>query len=363
MKILLTTIVDNINYGTYLQSYATVKLLNDFGHNVDVLNYIRPHLSNLNIFKDSLNGNFFKIIISLINACLHSLMRRNLKRFLTHRANLTSKFNNWDKFRQKLEQYDLYLTGSDQVWNTIHNHGIDSTYFFGGINGKKCSYAASIGMDSYPDSDISAIKQFLDSYSMISVRECFGIDALKNIGINKDIVQVIDPTLMLNSNDWDSSIKSKFHKKEPYLLVYSVEVKRDKEVIEIARHIANKRNLKVYLVSPYVKFRSKINVDRVFSLAKTETFLSLFSQADFAVVSSFHGTAFAINYNCQFVTVSPDRFSSRVESLLNLLNLNNRYIHNVGEIPNTEIDYNSVNNILALERQRSSDILSQILSI
>ena len=63
---------------------------------------------------------------------------------------------------------------------------------------------------------------------------------------------------------------------------------KDNETIAIARKIAKDRGLKLYLISPYVKFNSKLKVDKLFSLADTDTFLALFQEADYAVVSSEH---------------------------------------------------------------------------
>ena len=96
-------------------------------------------------------------------------------------------------------------------------------------------------------------------------------------------------------------------------------------------------------------------------MADTDTFLALFHNADYAVVSSFHGTAFAINFNRQFVTVAPERFSTRVQSILSLLNLSDRYVSNAESIPTVEIDYNRVNSRLDEERKKSADTLKKLL--
>ena len=63
MKIILTTIVDNINFGTYLQAYATVRKLEERGHQITVLNYIRPYLTGKNYALAYLNDKSKSIII------------------------------------------------------------------------------------------------------------------------------------------------------------------------------------------------------------------------------------------------------------------------------------------------------------
>lgn len=303
----------------------------------------------------------FKCYIkTLLIVSLDKYMKGNLKKFLTSKAHLTDEFTNWDAFRTTLPKYDLYLAGSDQVWNSTHNHGIDEVFFYGGIDGTKKSFATSIGIESFPETEHPRIKELLSGFSSISVRESFGVEALASLGID-NVSQVLDPTLLLTGDEWKKICGKRFVKTEPFLLIYSVENGREQAVIDIARKIAKERGLKIYMISPYIKFNSKIKVDRLFSLADTDAFLALFSQADYAVVSSFHGTAFAINFNCQFVTVSPERFSTRVQSILKLLDLEERYVMNVNEIPTTEIDYDIVNRMLEINRYKSIEALSNLI--
>lgn len=361
MKVLLTTIVDNVNYGTYLQAYATVSLLQDRGCEVDVLNYIRPHLNHHSLIANAKTRGLKPFLKTIVDVALDKYMKGNLKKFLSSKAHLTQEFTDWEAFRATLPEYDLYLVGSDQVWNSAHNHGVDEVFFYGGIDGNKKSFATSIGIESFPETEHSRIRGLLNRFSLISVRESFGIDALASIGIY-DVSQVLDPTLILSGYDWRKICGKRFIKTEPFLLIYSVEVGRDLTVIEIAKKIAKERGLKVYMISPYIKFNSKIKVDKLFYLADTDTFLALFSQADYAVVSSFHGTAFAINFNCQFVTVSPEHFSTRVQSILKLLSLQERYITSMSGIQLNDIDYEKVNLQLEKEREKSTYILDKILS-
>lgn len=359
MKVLVTTIVDNVNYGTYLQAYATVKLLRDRGCDVEVLNYTRPHLTHRAMLKSAAKGGVVALVRGFVAVIFDAAEKWNLRRFLTGRVKMTESFSDWKSFRSRLGRYDLYLVGSDQVWNTVHNKGIDGTFFFEGIEGLKESYASSIGTDSFDNKDRDSLTHLLSGFSKLTVRESFGVDTLRQLGFG-DVEQVLDPTLMLTGDDWRGVCGNKFTKTEPYLLIYSVEVSKDLQTIEMARKIADERHLRLYLVSPYVKFKSRLNVDKVFAPADTEMFLSLFANADYAVVSSFHGTAFAVNFNCQFVTVAPERFSSRVLSLLKLLGLDSRYISNADEIPAGEIDYVRVNEILDCERAKAKAVIGRL---
>ena len=366
MRILLTTIVDNVNFGTYLQAYATVRKLEERGHSVDVLNYIRPYLTGKvyakKCLKDRRRNVFMRYLYAAGHMVLNSFMIWQVKRFLARRAKLTHKCSSLEEVQRLAGNYDLYLTGSDQVWNSQHNHGMDGVFFWSGVKGKKAAYAASIGFESFPEEEREPVYRLLSDYAVISVRESSGIKALSQVGIH-NVRQALDPTLLLTKSEWSALSKRGFKKDIPYLLVYSVEPKRDSAVIAVARKIASERGLKVFWVGPTLKFKSQANVDRVFSLASVECFLSLFEQADYVVVSSFHGTAFAINFNRQFVTVAPERFNTRVNSLLQLLHLENRYIQNEGQIPGNDIDYAEVNGILQEERNKSMEVMDLIGSL
>lgn len=366
IRIILTTIIDNINFGTYLQAYATVSIFQKKECTIDVLNYIRPYLTGKTYAQNYLKQKNKPLPIRYLYfssyLLLNSFMIWQVKRFLKQRVTLTERFNSLDEIIKKLRPYDLYLTGSDQVWNSEHNFGVDKVFFWEGISKKKAAYGASIGIKHFPKEQQPLIRHLLSDYKKISVRECSNIQTLAEIGI-KNAVQVLDPTLLLKKEDWISVSRHHFKKKVPYLLIYSVETQRNSTVINIAKEIAVRRNLAVYLVCPTFKFNSQFKIDKIFNCASVEMFLSLFEQADYIVVSSFHGTAFAINFNKQFVTVSPERFSTRVNSLLQLFHLENQYISNKEQIPDKEIDYTRVNQILEIERCKSESFIDDIINI
>lgn len=367
MKILLTTIVDNINFGTYLQAFATVHVLRKRNMDVEVLNYIRPYLTGAyyakKIARDKSKPFLFRIFKSIAYYMLNNFMIWNLKRYLKQRVSLTDIIREPKDLMKYQGKYDLYLTGSDQVWNTQHNFGVDEVFFFKGIKGRKRSMAASIGVDSFDSEDADKIASLLKDYSYISVRESFGVDVLKSIGITNSH-QILDPTLLLDKKQWLKLVDAKSYDKEKYLLVYSVELEKNNTVYDVANKIAKEKNLKIYVVSPTIKLKKDIPMaDRIFSLAKVDTFISLMANADYVVCSSFHGTAFSINFNRQFVTIVPHRFNSRVESLLNLLNLRGRFINDIKSLPQTEIDYRIVNEALNKERAASLKNVDEIVTV
>lgn len=369
MRIAIITILDNVNFGTYLQAYATYKLFKDRNCSVILVDYIRKYLSYTTVAFNYLKKRDKNIIIR-VAYCLsylifYSFMQSNLKKFVRKNTLLSKKYSSFEKLKNNFPKVDLYLTGSDQVWNSSHNHGIDKAFFWSDFTGIKCSYAASVGINDFLDEEKGVIYDLLSKYKMISVRESFGVEVLKKLGLEY-VKQVLDPTLVIKKSDWEQiASNSSFHKKEPYLLVYSVEPDRSDFVFQQAKIIAESKKLKMYVVCPSFKFRKTCYADRVFNFATVETFLSLMNNADYIVACSFHGTAFAINFEKQFISISPSKYNSRVISLLNLLNIPNCYIS--GSIQNLQdlpfIDYRIVNAILDQKRFESQRYIDDIVSL
>ena len=367
MKVLIVTIVDNINYGTYLQAFATWWKIKQLGHDPIILDYRRPYISPVSTskeyLKDSSKSLIGKIIYAAAYPLLYGYMVWNVKRFLRKNAVLTKPYKSINEIKKDNITADLYLTGSDQVWNSDYNGGIDEVFYLSFTNGNKCSFSSSVGIDAFPKLSVPVIRTFLSNYSKISVRESFGVNLLKDIGID-EVEHIIDPTFLLDKPTWMNLFGNRNNtESESYLLVYSVEKGRNDQILALARDVAIKKNLKIYWVCPTIKAKKRLGVDRVYSLASVETFLSLLANADFVLVSSFHGTAFSINFNKQFLTISPAKYNSRVKSLLGLFNLQDRYIQDIQEgLDNLkDIDYVPVNSILEEQRAKATLFLKQIL--
>lgn len=365
MKTGLITIVDNVNFGTYLQAYATKRKLEERGHDVLIVDYVRPYLSPIIEVKKNIKNPKWsfvrKVAYAISYITVEPFMRWNLKRFLHRNSSMTKTCKSEHDIDLYTSNCEIFVTGSDQVWNTTHNYGIDECFFWTLKKGRKYSYAASIGIEHFPEEHKQRIYYLLSDYSAISVRESSAIKALENIGIT-GAQQVLDPTLLITGKEWLQVQTSKFKKTESYLLIYSVEPKRNDFLCEQARIIANEKNLKVYVVCPSLKFKRDFSADKVFNFSTVDDFLALFANADFVVVSSFHGTAFSINFNKEFITVSSGAFNSRVNSLLTLVRLKDRYISDrfLSSKELQPIDYDSVNEIINQEREKSEAFIDKI---
>ena len=358
--------MDNTNFGTYLQALATALSVKSIGCETEIIRYIRPSMTSLGhirmVFREM---GFLHGVKGILNTYRMTRLRNKDYQFLMKYVPVSHSYSSYVDLLSKAPQADIYMTGSDQVWNSIYNKGVDKNYFleFAPREKKRVSYAASIGMEDFPIGEKEEVKKYLRKYSYIGVREYQAQKILKNIGIESEVV--LDPTLLLNYKDW-CAIASDYSQRidEKYVLVYTVETDKQNTLIEYyAKIISEKHNLKIYQVS-YGEKKYKIKcADRIFAQTTPEVFLDLMKNASYVIVSSFHGTAFAINFNKQFLTISANRFNSRIENILQITKLKSRMVSdksiNIDFMD--EIDYSKVQNILSIEREKSFLFLKKAL--
>lgn len=368
MKASLITIHTGANFGTVLQAIASVFVLKKNGLNVTIVNYIPPRstysyaISETKSLVKKASG-FNKIIEAMRGGVkVYRLFNTNkvfvgtIKKYCT----LSKKIYNEDCFAKKCPLADVYITGSDQVWNTYHNQGIDNHYFFSGVCGRKVSLASSIGMDALSDIEKKVYYQFLSEYEAISVREDRAVDILREIGIKA--IHVLDPTLMLNRDEWYRTISFKRLIKPNYLLIYIPYNVIDKApILEFAKRVAYEKSIKLVTFDGILS--KEDGVDYVLKGVNPKGFLSLMYYADYVITNSFHGTAFSINMNRNFWIYMPSKFTSRIESLLDLCDLKGRIVNGNGEFLNIDdnINYDMVNSILDKERGKFNDYVSSIV--
>ena len=366
-RVSIITIIDNNNFGTFLQAFALCKKVEQLGAKPELVDYCRPHMSWKYSVRDIFQTirNPLRIIsrlLTLWKSCkIHQKDRKFIRCFLS-----TSPCESIADIKRTISA-DIYMTGSDQVWNSIHNKGLDKAFYldYAPQGAPRVAYAASIGMPQFQEYEKEETKALLEKYNMITLREQSSIELLSDLGLDKcKLHAVLDPSLLLNKEEWKRQmILPRLHK-EKYLLVYSVETKEQNRVIEcVAEKIAKERNLKivgVYYGGAYGRMKC---CDYNHHYATPDVFLSLMYYADYVVVSSFHGTAFSVNFNKEFITVMPDRFNSRVLNLLTKINATDRIVKTADCDLNSvkPLDYEHINEILCKEREDSVSLLKQMI--
>ncbi len=354
-----------INYGSLLQSIATQKIFEACDCECQIIDYFRKDEEYGEIEKTILknkkgwNSNLLKRAIYLALRVPASVHAGNKFRAMQHKyLNLTKRYSSNQELKDKIEEADYYVTGSDQVWGKIACGQYDTSYFLDFVkdDSKKIAFASSMGhATKTPDEE----KLFVDSirkYKHVAVREDSVVEYFKSLGI--EAKQVLDPTLMIAGSEW-----RQYEGKKPsgkYVLIYQIH--NDKKLGKYAKEYAKKKGLPLVRVSQ--NFHQIIREGKFVYAPDVSEFLSLIDNADTLVTDSFHGTAFAINLNTDFVEILPNtNTGSRNQSILRLLGLTERIVNDMNDysLLNKKIDYKAVNDKLDSERVKSYAVLKAFL--
>ena len=364
-RIKIITFHNAHNHGAMLQAYALQKKLLEYTNNVEIIDYRNKQIERqYKIFKP-IRKNFFKWCKENIDSLRYYNKKKerytSFENFKNTKLELTNKFNSEYRLKKDYPVAEIYITGSDQVWNTdIVGRLLDAyTLNFGDEKIKRISYAASIGNSNVKEKYKEIYKEKLSRLNFISVREEEGKKALQEI-IDKSIDVVLDPVLLLTKEEWKQEIKSYTKEKEKYILAYVVE--ENEEHKKIVNYLSNKTGLKV------IHFEKIDNYNNVIKNAYTEgplEFVNLIKNAEYVVSTSFHATAFSTIFNKKFFIVPHKKTGSRVTNLLDKLEIRKRVYYSFEEFKNVnynfETDWSKVEVKLNEEREKSINWLKNAI--
>lgn len=351
------------NYGSLLQSFATLKILEEMGHEVKLINYIRKDERGIKAIiaalknKPGWNNSFFKkVLYILLRYPEEKLAELRFDKMRRKYLYMTERISTHDELANL--NADIFITGSDQVWGKTINGSYDSAYFLEHVKkGKKVAYAASFGRTDFSENTLAVYQKMLSKYDAITVRENSAVNILKSINV-ECYGQVLDPTLLFNGDEWSKLINNNIEEK--YVLVYQLH--NNPILNDYAINFSKKVNLPLFRISP--NFHQFKRGGKFIYLPELDEFLSYIKNSTYFITDSFHGTAFAINFNRQFIEILPNnKTASRNQSILQLTGLQDRIItdYNDFSIANKLINYNKVNAILSKEREKSKKILSDLI--
>lgn len=356
-KVLIVTKIGK-NYGALLQAYALKKVLENRKHEVSVLNY--ELASTMETYRVIPKVNGARSIIHIIQSIPRVIKTRiSVKRFLRFRndyLSLSVPYKNYEELVKKPPAAEVYITGSDQVWNPKIN--FDKAYYllFGGSDVVRASYAASIGINTIPDSIREEFVQRLSNVQYKSVREIEGKHLLHSLGIEAEVN--LDPTLLLSRKDYEAICRADVCG-EPYVLLYLLIMPDD-----VKQYIINIRKLYPHckIISiPGSTYSKKIgDIER--GDIGPEEFLGLIKNAEAVFTSSFHGTVFSILYEKQFASYLPPKTGGRIRNLLSEFRLTDRIIETPEDIKTMvkPIDFMDAQKIRKQEIERANEYLNTI---
>ena len=347
------------NYGSCLQAYATQEVFKKHNVDVEIIDYITPIRTKKNLLFGARNTS---IHYKIGKAASIILKEMTFGRFIKKNFHLSKRYITDKDLKNDPPKADIYVTGSDQTWNSTYNQGIDRGFFldFVSDDAKRISFVSSFGKEKLDPAEVELTAHYLKRYSAISVREDTAKIIVESLGI-KGPVQLIDPTLQIPGDEW-VRIASKRLIKEPYLVLMLL-YQEDNHATEYARKIANEKGLKLVKIS--WELRKPKYIDKLLTHRSPADFLSLFYNANFVVTNSFHGLAFSINFGKQFIVIPRNEYNSRIDSLLRLFGLNERLVSSEEAAmiqANTIIDYSSIEHTLSYERKRASEFIDMALN-
>lgn len=378
MKIGLCACYDTYNYGSQLQSYASLITLQEMGHDVEIIKYKKkltpgfiiksvPRIFNSSFIKRrkriyhnkklAKTNKLYSTIVSNRNHQFKQFINENFQKYVSVSYGYKNLKNNANK-------YQIIVVGSDQLWLPS---GMASNFYnlmFVPDKIKKVSFATSFGVSNIPEYQKKKTKYYLERFNNISVREDAGKKIVENLTDKKAVV-VVDPTMMLTANKWNEIIGDRFIKGK-YIFCYFLGNKS--EYREQVNEFAKKNNIKVMnlaYVDEYVESDDYFNnVENVGPFQ----FLNLIKNAEYIFTDSFHGSVFSIIFQKQFLIF--DRFeyndndsrNSRIDNLTKIFELEDRrYNGNIDAIFKA-IDYKKVLYKLEIERRKTREFLIDALS-
>ncbi|WP_342243430.1 polysaccharide pyruvyl transferase family protein [Pseudomonas sp. OTU5201] len=368
MKIALVTIHNTNNYGAIFQAFALQVVLSRFGE-VEIVDYDNRHVSrsfDLIRFKLSFHG-----VLGAGKDFFRLLPRRRVinsfKAFISNNMRLTKTCSASELKKGGAGFFDCYVAGSDQIWNPAcvsPDSILDPVYFldFCPAGARKISYASSLGAYVFSDQEKLKLKEYLQGFSAVAVRER-GAQLLLQEVLGRKVDHVLDPTLLLSKEEWLKSVglTKERRDKEKYILLYTVpKVSLVRDVVD---YFSEKIGLRVITIDQGLSAGAR--VDKHIRDAGPLDFIRLFSEAEFVITDSFHGVCFSLNFGKPFVAVSPGKYVNRIESLLSLVGLEDRLVKSVADFADfsVDIDFKLAHEKLLAARGASLAVLSTSLEI
>lgn len=362
MKIAVVTNYDTTNYGSILQAFALQTKLKEYGADTYVL-------QKVNASKRTITSRFKKFFSPSKNYTIKDRyeIKRARKLFAPKNRKLR-KFCN-DNIKSKIcysaegaglivGDTDIMIAGSDQIWSTTATMLSDfTTLQFGPKRIKRYSYAASVGTASLDDNAQLLLKNGLSDFSGISLRENSSIPLIKTV-CNKNVHWNIDPTFLYDSSFWDNYVTAP-EKSQKYIFVYML--RPEPLAMSMAKALSEKTGFKIFLISNRI-----INDESVNNItdAGLQDFLGYIKNAEYVVTNSFHGTAFAVQFKKQFMSVAVAGSGMRVTDFLTEIGLNNRIASDVADINkiDNKIEWSEAEQKIGLLRSSAFEYIDSIIN-
>ena len=379
MRIAVFTFFCNGNYGSELQAIAMDSACKKLGHK---LVFYKIKSSNK-------LERIFEVLEERVDIAFHRLVSKEYRQYYASRRLNTSKQRVISselkrkvidstkavietatvpkRSYNKIKGADCYICGSDQVWSAL-KMPIHKENFLAGIHpNRKIAYAPSFGLNKLPSYFVRTAMKHISSFQYLSVRELAAKEEIKK-HTGKDAELVLDPTLMVGKDFWERELSKRNLNKpfsESYNLCYFLGEISDDVVNSINEHYPNR----LIICLPYESECTRFPKGRYVEADQFE-FVNLIKNAEMVFTDSFHGTVFSILFNTAFVVISRSHEknvtqTSRIESILSLYGLTQRFCHSKNEIERAmglQIVFDDVNKKMTSHQDSSRHFLENALN-
>lgn len=359
------------NYGACLQAYALQETLKKASYDVEILNYTPvKEIQKKNAFQKIFF--WFHEMYRCIRYKNYSYLYRSKKYFSRFRKSYLTFSKEFYKKEEDLYnrsyEYKAFVVGSDQLWNPlIHDNKNNKAYFLDFVSEEKIkiAYAPSFGISSFPNDELKKdAKTMLNKFDFLSCREETGAKLVESM-TGRKCYSVLDPTLLLSKEEWESICQSRIIK-EDYIFLYRFGGSDIEEAI--LQEFAKMVNLPIYcLPMSSNDFCNKYNILKPCGPLE---FVNYIKNATFVITDSFHATVFSINLNTNFSCLLRNHFgernnmNSRIFDVLSKFNLEDRLVSDTDSVKSvlkSKIDFTKSNELLLKFREHDLNLLKKAL--
>lgn len=355
MNVSIITMTRTYNYGATLQAYALQTYIESLGHNCNIIDHMA--------FSDS--HRTVPINDFSINNLLKFPVKRQIERgyynfeqFYKEYMKMTKRYETIDELISNPPNSDVFITGSDQVWNPRDSKINKFFLEFVPEHKLRISYAASIGDSIIPDEQKDYYRQKLKLFNGISVREEEGKSILNEL-TDKDISVNCDPIFLIEKGKWSSLEKTVECIKKPYILCYMIY--RPEWYNKFIKEIKKRTGYEIVLMD--LNGISRLNADRYIRFAGPKEYLWLIDNAEIVVSSSFHGNAFSILFGKKLISIPDPKRPDRIHNLLQMFDMNDCSIsdNDPNIIQNIQKDSNeNIRKIISIQQNKTYKYFSEI---
>ncbi len=381
-KIGIITIHNSPNYGACLQSYALYRYIKDYGDDAEIIDLHRPYA-----YEDFVPSKKYTCsrprktsMMTKVKKAVKSVVGIKDKHVKLYSPTAIRKFDEFnsdiklsrpyrgiDELYANPPHYDLYISGSDQLWNPTQAYCIEP-YFLTFVpkgHGQKISYATSVGITDLWDNEKNNFTRWLKEYDGISVREFQAQNLLQGLfGDEKKVYQVADPTFLLDPEIWWNMAQKPSQSK--YILMFTLQHRP--EILDYCLLLSKQSGLPLIAlgqVQPDVSDGSYLAVKD----AGPKEFLGYIQNAEMVITDSFHCTVFSLIMGAKnfYTYIAPTNHrGSRITDLLSIYELNEHLLptsldSSYSALSENTLDRNLIISTMEKERERSRTFLNKYL--